>query len=346
MKQLERTTYFGGERFEIWKKYFSLFSKYLTIKKIRNIGMVELERAQKKGFLKGKPYTLMLESTNICNLSCPFCPTGLGLNRVPKGKVFIDNFKKIIKDLKEYLVFVRFDGSGEPLVNRDIFKIIEYAHTQQIGTCFSTNFQLFSKDDKEAIIRSGLDYITISIDGSNQETYGKYRVGGDLNKLIKNIKMLTEAKKDLKSKRPFMELQFIVFDDNKDQVSTVHNIARELEADRFITKTSILRDSEGKINQPQPKRLKPCFWLWSVLTVGWNGDCKPCCFGFWQEFTFGNIITDGFDRVWNNPVLNALRVAFNGKGFNDHTSIKATPCYTCPSFPLHGDYNPGKKGGG
>ena len=111
-----------------------------------------------------------------------------------KGMMSLDLFKRTIDEMGRYLVRLHLYNWGEPLLNKDVYEMIGYAHKHHIVTCVSTNFTVFSEAAAEKMIASGLDEIILSVDGASQETYEKYRIGGDFNKVVENISMPREKK--------------------------------------------------------------------------------------------------------------------------------------------------------
>ena len=137
----------------------------------------------KKDKIIGYPSHIFLDVTNICTLKCPLCPTGLGVQGRKKGHMSFSQFKKIIDEIGKYLISIDLFNWGEPLLNKDVYRMIEYAHQRKILTAISTNFQHFSEGGAEEMISSRLDNRILSIDGASQESYEKYRIGGNFQQL-------------------------------------------------------------------------------------------------------------------------------------------------------------------
>ena len=130
-----------------------------------------------------------------------------------------------------------FYNHGEPLLNPDVFSIVEHTHRNRVGTNISSNFNWPQPVDINDFIRSGLDYVTVSLDGVTQEAYQQYRVRGDIAEVFDNMKRLVSAKKALKSKTPFVEWQFIVFKHNEHEMAKAREMASEIGVDllRFVS---------------------------------------------------------------------------------------------------------------
>ncbi|MCK4695932.1 MAG: radical SAM protein, partial [Candidatus Cloacimonetes bacterium] len=145
----------------------------------------------KKSIFWGFPPVVMIEPTNICNLKCPLCPSGNDTLKRPKGYMDILTFEKIIDEIKDRSFMVVLWNQGESFLNKDFLKMIKYASERGLFTLVSTNANIEIK--AEEIIHSGLDSIIVSLDGATQEIYNKYRINGDLSKVLKNVDNLVEA---------------------------------------------------------------------------------------------------------------------------------------------------------
>jgi MoaA/NifB/PqqE/SkfB family radical SAM enzyme len=179
----------------VLKEYFItisklFFSKYVTPKKLLNAIAVYLQYLLKTERIIGYPIKIYVDPASVCNLKCPLCPTGNGDKSRSKGFMKFEAFKKIIDEVKDYVIQVDLYNWGEPLLNKEIFKMVEYAHKLGIRTRISTNLTILSESAVENMINSGLDELIASIDGASEETYQKYRVGGSFEKVIENLKLI------------------------------------------------------------------------------------------------------------------------------------------------------------
>ena len=145
------------------------------------------------------PFILGIDTGNICNLKCPLCPTGLGDSGKNKGFLSFQHFKKIFDQLKESLLIVNLFNWGEPLLNKELIKIINYIKSEKksVKVITSTNLNVEDNELLENLINSGIDKIIVSCDGASQETYGKYRVDGDFDLVVQNMRFLVEKNQKL-----------------------------------------------------------------------------------------------------------------------------------------------------
>jgi len=179
----------------------------------------------------GSPPVVMIEPTNICNLQCPLCPSGNGTLKRAKGYMDLDVFKKIIDDIEKTAFMVVLWNQGEPYLNKDFSKMVKYASDRGLFTLVSTNGNI--DYEAEEIVKSGLDSMIVSLDGTTQETYNKYRVNGKLNTVIKGVKEIVAAKKKLKRSNPLLRWQFLVMKHNEHEIEEIKLLAKELEVDNL-----------------------------------------------------------------------------------------------------------------
>lgn len=159
----------------------NLFSK-LTVPRIWNgikvLSSFYISRFTKKPVQWGLPVSISFEPTTSCNLRCPECPSGLRQFSRPTGMLKKDFFTETIDDLHKHLLYLIFYFQGEPYLNTDFLDMVKYASEKGIYTATSTNAHYLTDEAARKTIESGLDRLIISIDGTTQEVYQQYRVGG------------------------------------------------------------------------------------------------------------------------------------------------------------------------
>ena len=120
--------------------------------------------------------------------------------------------------------------------------MVKYASDKGIYTATSTNAHFLKDDQAKATVLSSLDRLIISIDGTTQDTYESYRVGGSLDKVVEGTKSILYWKKKLKSKTPHVVFQFLVVKPNEHQIPEVYKLANELGVDQVVLKTAQIYD--------------------------------------------------------------------------------------------------------
>jgi len=183
------------------------FLKKLTLRRLWNfakvLGSYHVSRWTKKSVQWGYPVSISFEPTTSCNLRCPECPSGLRAFSRPTGMLKKDFFRETIDQLYKDLSYLVFYFQGEPYLNPDFLEMVQYASSKKIYTATSTNAHYLNDKNAKRTVESGLDRLIISIDGTTQETYEQYRVGGNLQKVLEGATNIVKWKKELKSKTPF-----------------------------------------------------------------------------------------------------------------------------------------------
>ena len=203
-----------------------------------------LSRITGRVFHFGKPAAVSIEPTNRCNLHCPECPSGMKeLNRASgiMNPVF---FRTVIDQLSPELAWLNLYFQGEPYLNPHFFDLASYARSKGIYVSSSTNGHFLDKQNAEATVKSGLNRLIISVDGTDQQTYESYRIGGSLTKVVEGIKHLAQARKKAGSRYPKIIVQFLVLKSNERQVGDIRKLGIEWGADKVEIKTAQFNDYE------------------------------------------------------------------------------------------------------
>ncbi len=280
----------------------------------------------KKDFSKGMPFSISVEPTTSCNLRCPECPSGLRSFTRPTGMLTDDTFKNIIDDLSPTLSYLTFYFQGEPYLNPAFLKHVQYAHQKRIYTATSTNAHYLSPEKAEETVKSGLDRLIISIDGTTQSTYESYRIGGSLDKVLEGTKNMIAAKKKLNSSKPYLIFQFLVVKPNEHQIDEVYKLAHELGVDEVKLKTAQIYDHEnGSDLIPEQGKYSrytknsagkyviknslehSCWKMWHSAVITWDGKVVPCCFDKDATHQLGSVSSQNFKQIWKGPQYSQFR---------------------------------------
>lgn len=267
----------------------------------------------------GFPVSIAIEPTTSCNLRCPECPSGLRSFTRPTGLLQTDVFEKVVNELHHNLVYLTLYFQGEPYLHPDFHKLVQYSVSKRIYTATSTNAHYLTPENAEKTVRSGLDRLIISIDGTTQDVYQQYRVGGKLSKVIEGTRNIVEAKKKLKSKKPYLIFQFLVVGPNEHQIGEVKKLAKDLGIDAIKYKTAQIYNYEKgspliPLNNKYSRYKKTeegefilksevkngCRRLWENPVVTWNGLVVPCCFDKDAQHQLGDLKQSDFMQVWRN----------------------------------------------
>jgi radical SAM protein with 4Fe4S-binding SPASM domain len=307
-----------------------LLLRKLSFKKLVNAFRVyrsfHLSRKSGTDKQKGFPISISIEPTTSCNLRCTECPSGLRSFSRPIGMLETNLFEKIINQLADKLIYLTFYFQGEPYLNPEFLKMVAIANRKKIFTSTSTNAHYLNDVNAKATIESGLDRLIISIDGTTQETYEQYRVGGDLSKVIEGTKNIVKWKRQLRSKTPQIIFQFLVVKPNEHQLEEVEQLANELGVDEVKFKTAQVYDFEnGNPLIPENEQyarykkgidgkwriknelLNQCWRMWSSCVITWDGKIVPCCFDKDAKYQLGSLQQNSFEEIWQSKPYNEFR---------------------------------------
>jgi len=305
-----------------------------SLRRVVNAGLCNLSLRWRLGRVLGRPYFLMIEPTNACNLRCPLCPTGRGTLGRETAFLPLDLFRRCIAELGRCLIEVNVSNYGEPMMHKDLPAMIACAKGAGARVSIGSNGHFLNDGSARQLIESGLDLIYISFDGLDQATYEKYRVRGSFGKVVAGVKSLLAQRKALGRTNPFVELQFLVMKHNEQQLDGFRTLADELGADRRVIKPVSFNVAdwddpatqaafgefcptneqfqvyrrEGEAWRWKRAELAFCTAPWRSLTVLADGSIVPCCRDPRGHYTMGNA-ADGVLRVWNNARFRAFRKA-------------------------------------
>lgn len=308
----------------------NLLSK-LTLRRLWNGCKVytsfRLSRLINKPIQWGMPISISFEPTTSCNLRCPECPSGLREFTRPTGMLKKDFFQETIDEIYKDLLYLIFYFQGEPYLNPQFLEMVNYANRMGIYTATSTNAHYLTDENARKTVESGLDRLIISIDGTTQDVYQQYRVGGKLDKVIEGAKNIVKWKKELNSKTPFVFFQFLVVKPNEHQIADIKALGREIGVDQVRFKTAQVYNYQEDPNGLIPTNNKYsrykkgadgtmkvksglknyCWKLWHANVITWDGLVVPCCFDKDAMHQLGNLKTQSFKETWKNSNYHQFR---------------------------------------
>lgn len=328
-------------------KYYQLKAivKSVSFRRIWNLILLVAfyiySRITRRPHIGGTPYAISVEPSGFCNLHCPECPTGAAVLTRAGGMMDVELFKSVVDSLLPGLMHINLFFQGEPMLNRNIGEMIGYATSNGINTLMSTNGQIMSNKAIADLVSNGLTEIIFSVDGLTQQSYEKYRVGGQLDRLTANIKKVVAERKLRGSNYPIITLQFIAFSHNEGDIPHLKKYTIDTGADRYVIKNAQFNDfGDGSVAPPSNikyrrygnggkkfsyTRYMHCWKQWSTCVVGWDGTIVPCCYDKNSDNTLGVISSEnGADEVWNGDAANNFRE----KVLTDKYNIEI--CKNCP----------------
>lgn len=261
-----------------------------------------------KKVLSKYPPTIQIEPTSICNYRCVFCyQTDISFSNKKNGfmgQMKLDLFKKIIDELENNTQSITFASRGEPTLNRDFAEMLAYTKDKFLATKLNTNGYSLNEKIINAILDSNIQTIVFSIDSASEDEYKKFRVNGNFNKVLNNIKLFNEIKKsDFPNSKIISRVSGVKYSGSQnftemdnfwskivDQVSFVNYVPWE---NVYISKQNDIIES--------------CSDLWRRMFIWWDGKIGACDVDYKTELFNLNINNRTIESVWNSSEYNNLR---------------------------------------
>jgi len=296
------------------------------------------------------PTFVRLSACSACQLSCPACDPHTRPEKkngvLGWGYLRAKDFSAFIRS-NPTIKTIELAHSGEIFLNPELGIIIKDAFEQGVALTARTgvNFNRVSPQMCEDMVKYQFQFLKIAIDGADEETYAKYRRGGNFNEVINNIKIVNFYKEKYNSSLPQLMWQFIPFSHNEHQVLKARQMAQELKMDFFIKLNSkadyapvknkeLIRRISGLNSATREEYsdqygISPylsCYQLWTAPQINWDGKMTGCCANYYGDV--GNVFQDGLETVMKSKGYLNMKKTVLGL----MTPGSDVPCSQCPSY--------------
>lgn len=305
--------------------------------------------------VRARPLQITIDSSNICQLSCPMCPTGSRKHDRPYGKAKEELLTNLLREIGDYLLTINFFNWGEPFINSDvIFSWIAAAREKGIRARVSSNLSLVLSDAQiHNICSCGMNTLIVSLDGASRETYLKYRRNGNFERVVSNLRRIVEEKRRSGGIGPRVIWQFLVFAHNEHEIPTARAMADEIGVDEIRFSAPQVDESVGiypstdpkyhsalsKVHGQTPFELRfpenkeSCVWHYMIAAINWDGSLSPCEILYKKACDFGTVGESGqfrFSDAYNSQHYQAVRAG------NSSFAVGEPPqeCFRCPAAEM------------
>jgi MoaA/NifB/PqqE/SkfB family radical SAM enzyme len=324
-------------------------------RKALNMVAAAKDFALKRETMNALPAIVKIDISPLCNLRCTACvhadpngnPTLEKQVFDPKHKMTLEQFTRIVDQIKHKASAVSVYYLGDPMVHPDLDRMCRVAADAGLQVHVSTNFSFGLKDDRiRSIVESGLSHLTVCIDGLSQEKYQRTRVGGNIARVVNNLERVAKVRKELGRKDPMIEVQYIMFQHNLEEVEKARKLCEDLGVEQFSTFWGDLHNWTDRdpgnfdVLGPKPaKGLPHCYWPYFSTVIKYNGDVIPCCThrqgmqyapGV-DARAFGNVFQTPFQEIWNSEYYRqARRIVSDPTASDRDPKLKEHFCDACP----------------
>ncbi len=275
------------------------------------------------------------EVTDHCNAECIMCPRDIHKFGRPHGIMNMDQYRRSVDEVVGLgCKQVVLTGFGEPLVDKTVEKKVEYAHSKGLRSYIISNASLLTRERARRLIAAGLDELRISYYGMRKETYERVMVGLNFDTTMKNLADFLELREEMGSKRPRLELSWLVLPENEEDTEYFQEYW-EPRADAIeIWKPHNFGDGRDYRQRYDDLNVKTTCGRPEngPFQIQWNGEVIPCCYDYNNNIVLGNAFEQPVLEILDNEKYRLLRQAHSEKGF------KLFPyCDQCDQLLPHAD---------
>ncbi len=323
-----------------------------------NLALAGLQYAMKAERMLAWPALIKLDISPLCNLRCTYCvhaTPGEGSHPALSEQEFrksqmisVDAVDAIMSQVAGRSIAAALYYLGDPLMHPDLDQICGITAGHGLRCHISTNYSFKLSDARIAsLVRSGLTHLTVCVDGLRQDSYGKTRVGGQIERVLDNLERTLRARDESGVNNLHVEVQYIHFQHNTDQLAEAAAWCATRGVDQFTDYWGNLHNytdetpGNYRVRAPKPSRPLPqCLWPHFAMQLKYDGSAIPCCYyrhadqyrrGA-DDRSVGNVLETSVWDVWNSTDYRALRrlVSDPSRALTE-PALGATFCEGCPT---------------
>ncbi len=293
---------------------------------------------------KQLPTKFAIDACTLCQLDCPACPAKDFLNKYNHyGYLKFKDFKKFVD--KNTVTEIELSNNGEIFLNPDLLDIMRYAHKKNIilNASDGVNGNTISDEVLEGLVKYKVNQVCFSISGASQEVYSIYHRGGDFNKVIDNIKKITEYKIRYNSEFPSLAWKYVVFGHNVCDMLKAKQLAKDLGL-TFLYSPNFVKDYSPIKNKDAAFVAKEihsgyiidilgdddftadamCAPMFDAPQISFDGQLLGCCCNF--GFYGGNVFKQSLKDALNSPDFLYAKKMITGQ-VPDDFNINCSSCF-------------------
>src|SRR2546427_10492974 len=162
------------------------------------------------------PRSLYLETTSRCTSLCETCILTFG-GREPQKDLAWEEFRRVV-DRFPVLQRGLLHGIGEPLLNRDLPRMVTHLKGRGATVLFNSNAITLNQRLGRALVDAGLDELRVSLDGTTASTYARVRGVDAFAKVMGNLERFVEGKREAGAMHPRLSRWFTALRDKTREI--------------------------------------------------------------------------------------------------------------------------------
>ncbi|PID28828.1 MAG: hypothetical protein CSB55_03495 [Candidatus Cloacimonadota bacterium] len=278
--------------------------------------------------LNYSPWLCYISVTNMCNSRCRVCPREYTM-RKEQGVMSFAVFKKIVDNLPSSVKKVYLFKQGEPFINKDLAKFARYLRSQlpDVFIAVHTNGALANKKRVEEVLPY-IDSLGVSIGSINRETYKKIHGTDIFDRVIANLKDISELNYSL-NKEKHIFIDYVFQEDNAHE--PLEDAIAFFKKYRGLNSVDVhhVFNFQGEIEQGNlniydkldTDKFPTCVYPWSAVTFLHDGKISYCFVEARENIFMGDINDSSFEDIWNGDEYKLFR-----KRMYEHDFKNLTDC--------------------
>ncbi len=283
------------------------------------------------------PHLLLIETSSLCNLACAKC--GLKTSTRKRGLMDKDRAFEILDQAQAIGIRnASLSMLGEPLMHPDLEDIIAHARQANIHTYFTTNALLLTPERSRELIKAGIGGIRVSIDGWDKQSYEKRLSHASLDQVLENLERFREARGNQPA--PMLGSVTVLDRESKAHLAQVKSLLLPHVDQCDLTPLTDFGipghriDPELLAGKSSLRRL-PCAYLWSILSVAWDGRVTACCNDHNLLLGYHHIDQASLEQIWQSPTINKFRKLHLDRQFHKMPMCRDCTRDWCNSLSFH-----------
>ncbi len=280
------------------------------------------------------PLRVSVETTNHCNLRCPYCPreeSGRGF-----GNMELATFDSLVAQCADKDVVFAPQGFGEPFADARFGALVRRAKDAGVRYLdVVTNGTLLTEENCRALVEPPVALITIDIDGTDPEVFEKYRVNAVYSEVVENVRRLFRVRAEAGTAMPYIALSAVELPDVLRSMAEFRAMWSPYfkEGDEIFAAQAVTwagdRPMPGKrpATEAELRTRPPCRMLYKTLQIYFDGRASPCTYDHACKLQIGDASRQSLHEIWHGEPLRRLREL--------HESRRSDEIDLCRGCPDH-----------
>ena len=274
--------------------------------------------------LDESPPYLQIEPVSFCNYRCVFCyqTDRVYFRKSASGMGVMDPglFREIIEEATGKVEFLSLASRGEPLLHPQFEQLMAATEGRFLSLKINTNAAALDESKARAILESGVGTLVFSADAATPDLYKKLRVGGDLQRVQRNIEQFNELKsKDYPHSRLITRVSGVRVSDEQ-SIETMQGFWGQLvDQVAFVA----YNPWENIYDAAENGLAQPCSDLWRRMFIWWDGQVNPCDSDYKSHLSVGRF-AGSIKDIWLSEPYKHLRASHA-----DGNRSQVEPCKRC-----------------